>query len=257
MSPPSISHSKAGRQGFKSIESDVPIHPDRSTIVPKICRFPQPTWPLALAREIMASAAESFKTGVDCSIMLTGGRSAARLYQAWSELPGFGALRNIKFYFSDERCVPPDHMESNYGLAMRTLFRHGVPEKCEVFRIEANQLDYATAALAYERILPSTINIVILSVGEDGHIASLFPHSRALRERKFRVVPVSVSKLPGERITVTPTVLSRAQKTFVMALGPVKEAVFYRALAHPLYIDALPARIVLNATWVFETSGPY
>ena len=67
--------------------------------------------------------------------MLTGGGSAARLYKAWRDLPAFQQMTGVSFYFGDERCVPPDNSESNYGMAMQTLFSHGVPIECSVFRM--------------------------------------------------------------------------------------------------------------------------
>jgi len=61
------------------------------------------------------------------TVMLTGGSSATQLYTEWQKLPNFKKLTNTTFYFGDERCVPPDHPESNYGMAMQTLFEDGLP----------------------------------------------------------------------------------------------------------------------------------
>ena len=77
--------------------------------------------------------------------------------------------------FGDERCVPPDHDESNYGMAMQTLFSHGVPIECSVFRMEADAIDIEAAEQRYADLLPDSIDVILLGVGEDGHIASLFP----------------------------------------------------------------------------------
>ena len=71
--------------------------------------------------------------------MLAGGRSAERLYLTWAALPEFNQLSNVAFYFDAERCVPPDHPHSNYGLAVRTLFLQIVSPACVVKRIEAAQ----------------------------------------------------------------------------------------------------------------------
>ena len=81
----------------------------------------------------------------------------------------------MSFYFGDERCVPPDHDESNYGMEMQTLFSHGVPIECSVFRMEADAIDIEAAAQRYADLLPDSIDVILLGVGEDGHIASLFP----------------------------------------------------------------------------------
>ena len=81
-----------------------------------------------------------------CSLMLTGGRSAARLYKAWRDLPAFQQMTGESFYFGDERCVPSDHAESNYVMAIQTLFPHGVPAGCAVFRMEADTADQKAGA---------------------------------------------------------------------------------------------------------------
>jgi len=84
------------------------------------------------------------------TVMLTGGRSAARLYMEWQKLSNFKKLTNTKFYFGDERCVPPDHKESNYGMVMKTLFKHGVPNNCEIHRMQAEKKDIEKTARTYE-----------------------------------------------------------------------------------------------------------
>ena len=68
--------------------------------------------------------------------------------------------------FGDERCVPPDHDESNYGMAMQTLFSHGVPIECSVFRMEADAIDIEAAEQRYADLLPDSIDVILLGVGE-------------------------------------------------------------------------------------------
>jgi len=191
-----------------------------------------------------------------CDVMLTGGRSAELLYTAWAALPEFDTLRNVRFYFGDERCVPPDHSQSNYGLAMRTLFCHGVPQNCTVTRMAAEQPDHAAAAAAYEQTLPARLDVLLLSVGEDGHIASLFPQSEALSETRRRVIAITAPKPPHDRLTVAPSVIAEAKHVFVMALGETKAAVFQRAKTEPQSVADLPARLVLGATWLFDPHCP-
>lgn len=210
-------------------------------------------WATTAATLVMAAVAQTCLTRGACFVMLTGGRSAAQLYLAWAALPEFGQLRNVHFYFGDDRCVPPDHMESNYALAMHTLFQHGLPHACTVTRMAAEETDHAAAAAAYEAQLPERLDVLLLSVGEDGHIASLFPHSPALLETRRRVAPVSAPKPPPERLTITPPVIAQAAQVFVMALGPAKAAIYQQAQAAPQDIAALPARLVLNATWLLDT----
>jgi 6-phosphogluconolactonase len=189
--------------------------------------------------------------------MLTGGRSAERLYRVWSELPDFQSLKGVRFYFGDERCVPADHPESNYGVVMRSLFQRGVPAGCSIFPMDGADPDRDAAARRYDEALPEKMDVLLLGVGEDGHIASLFPGSEALHETGRRVVPVVGPKLPRERLTITPPVISRAGSIFVLAAGAAKAAVLSDLLAAPGN-DALklPARLALHATWLLDTALP-
>lgn len=190
-----------------------------------------------------------------CSVMLTGGRSAARLYTAWAGLPAFLQMTGVQFYFGDERCVPPDHPESNYGMAMRTLFNQGVPLGCSVFRVEADDPNHEAAALRYEVGLPDKVDVLLLGVGEDGHIASLFPGSVVLKEVHRRVVSVTGPKPPHERLTITPPVIAQARSVFVLATGIAKTQILVKLLQVGGDFDTIPARLILNATWLLDT--PY
>lgn len=185
--------------------------------------------------------------------MLTGGRSAARVYMAWAAIDGFNRLTNVRFYFGDERCVPLDHTESNYGLAIRTLFKNGVPSGCMVFPMRADASDQAGAALQYDQSMPSSLDVMLLAVGDDGHIASLFPGSEALHELSRRAIPVVGPKPPCNRWTITPPVIVSAKSTFVFAPGATKRAVLHKALLEPEDFDTVPARLVLSGTWMLDT----
>ncbi len=188
-----------------------------------------------------------------CAVMLTGGRSAKRLYRAWREIPSFGCLSSVDFFFGDERCVLPDDPESNYGLAMRTLFARGVPFGCTVNRMEAEDLDREWACLRYESLLPSKIDVLLLGVGEDGHIASLFPGSEALDECVRRVVPVLSPKAPRERLTVTPPVIAHSSSVFVLANGEAKASVLRRVVAGRSDLHVLPACLASKAYWLLDS----
>lgn len=222
-------------------------------INPTVTYVETATWANAAATLVMAAVEQNCQARGTCSVMLTGGRSAAQLYEAWAALPAFSKLRNVHFFFGDERCVPPDHPESNYALVLHTLFQLGVPHACTVTRMDAEQANRAAAAAAYEAQLPDKLDVLLLSMGEDGHIASLFPHSPALLETCRGVVPVSGPKPPTERLTITPPMIAQATQVFVMALGPAKATVYKQAQAEPQNFASLPARLVLSATWFLDT----
>lgn len=220
---------------------------------PEIRQFEVTEWPAQSARLIQESINAILLECGQCNVMLTGGRSAERLYTSWAALPAFRQMSGVRFYFGDERSVPPDHPESNYGMAMRSLFHGGLPSGCTLFRMQADDPDREAAALRYDQALPEKVDVLLLGVGEDGHIASLFPGSAALQEVGRRVAPVIGSRPPHERLTITPPVIAQARMVYVLAAGAAKAQVLVKALQETGDSDTLPACLVLNATWLLDT----
>ncbi|QID16983.1 6-phosphogluconolactonase [Nitrogeniibacter mangrovi] len=213
------------------------------------------SWARESASRVQASVETVLGRQGRCAVMLTGGRSARRLYEAWAGLPAFHAMQNVQFFFGDERCVPPDDGQSNFGMAMETLFAHGVPSGCIIERMEAEMADRASACFRYERLLPSKIDVLLLGVGEDGHIASLFPGAAVLGEQVRTVVPVTGPKWPHERLTVTPPVIESAGAIFVLADGATKASVAHRVRSGRDDVSELPAALVRTATWLLDTAA--
>jgi len=219
---------------------------------PVVRVFDAEQWPILAAKQISEAISFTLQDEKRCSVMLTGGRSAEQLYDAWALLPDFQQMTGVSFFFGDERNVPPDHPASNYGMTMRTLFSRGVPEGCSIFRMDGEDPDRDAAASRYGEVLPESIDVLLLGVGEDGHIASLFPASAALHESTHRVVPVTGSKPPMQRLSIGPRVIARAKMIFVLANGNRKAEVLTRAQLDRGNIEALPARLVLHATWLMD-----
>ena len=109
----------------------------------------------------------------ECSLTLTGGNTAKQLYQHWVVSQPWHH-RKIKYYFGDERCVPPEHPDSNSGMVRQALFPEGIMKDCMVTRMEGELSNQEMAAKNYERMLPKALDVLLLSVRLDGHIASLF-----------------------------------------------------------------------------------
>ena len=205
-----------------------------------------------LAAEVISQAigAAVAARGV-CYLMLTGGKTAESLYHHWTQSSAL-PLEHMRLLFGDERCVPPDHADSNYGLVMKTLLAKGVPTGCSVARMEAENSDRETAARAYETLLPEAIDVLLLGVGTDGHVASLFPHSPAFRATQRSVVPVTGPEPPRERLTITPKVIAGAGEVFVLARGADKGRVLGEALKSPADSVSLPVRLTLGGTWLLD-----
>ena len=209
-------------------------------------------WHTQLITQLNHMRNQSIDQQRKCSIMLTGGRSASQLYKVWSHhLYSKKQPTDIQFYFGDERCVTPDHAESNYRMVMADLFPKGIPGGISLHRMEAEAEDLQAASDTYSQQLPDEIDVLLLSVGEDGHIASLFPQSASLHEYTKKAIPITGPKAPHQRLTITPKVIRSARHVFVMAIGEQKRAVYEKALQDPKDIDSLPARLVLNRNWIF------
>jgi len=200
-----------------------------------------------LVAEQMNQAVDRSRSG---SMMLTGGRTAKMLYCFWAE-NHLLYYDNIRYYFGDERCVPPDDVESNYGMSM-SAFLHGVPDGCIIERLIGEADHCGLEAERYASLLPSSVDILLLSVGEDGHIASLFPGSDALMETTKAVIPVTSPKFPYERFTITPKVIQSARSIFLFATGESKGMVLANALCQQKEHMLYPVLLAAGGSWIVD-----
>jgi 6-phosphogluconolactonase len=187
--------------------------------------------------------------GEALTLMLTGGRTASKLYD-YLVSKGEFVTGKYSYYFGDERCVAPDHIDSSYGLARSTLFQGIEPHSIERIKGEASSPE--DEAVRYSAILPNSIDILLLTVGEDGHIASLFPNGKALSQEQKVVYVSDAPKLPSNRITITPNVIHSAKQVIVMAAGNEKGKILARALIKPNDYDELPVRLTIGLIWILD-----
>jgi 6-phosphogluconolactonase/glucosamine-6-phosphate isomerase/deaminase len=187
------------------------------------------------------------------SLMITGGRGAKQLYKKWREDDVFRNIaRPLDLFITDERCVSHDHSDSNYRMIDDVLFRGKPPRNVIFHHMAGAALDLDVEADRYGQLLPDSVEILLLSMGEDGHIASLFPNSSALVETKRKVVPIEGPKEPFKRLTITPPVIQAAKQVYVLAIGDEKRRKYEEALLDPKDISSIPARLVLDRTWIFD-----
>ena len=185
-----------------------------------------------------------------CKIMLTGGRSARELYQLWSE-SSFD-FRGIQFFFGDERCVPPEHNDSNYGMVMNSLFQNGLPSGCSIERMKGEDSDRDSAALSYEDVIPEKVDILLLSMGEDGHIASLFPENNFLKPTNRNVVPVTGGNPSTDRLTITAEYIAKAKSIFVFICGKKKAKKLRKIMKNREEFANFPVSVVKHGTFLLD-----
>jgi 6-phosphogluconolactonase len=188
------------------------------------------------------------------SLAVSGGATPREVHVALSRLGGV-PWEAIHVYFGDERCVPPDHPDSNYRMARESLLDRVPIPASNVHWPVAEVADHDAAASAYEAILPETIDLVVLGIGEDGHTASLFPRSPALAETERRYVPVVGPKPPPERLTLTPRSLAAAGTLVVLAKGRGKADAVARALHGPWDPGGTPAQLAREGVWFVDTEA--
>ena len=189
----------------------------------------------------------------DLSLGLSGGTTIVRVYEHLAALDGVSLnWMAINFFFGDERAVAPDHRDSNYRLAREALLSRipALPQR--IHRMEAERADLDQAARDYEAVLPASLDLLLLGMGEDGHVASLFPGSPTLEETERSVVPAFGGTPRVARLTVTPKVLAHAAEIIVMVSGSRKRDAVSRALEGPLNPSACPAQLVRRATWILD-----
>ena len=187
-------------------------------------------------------------------VVLSGGSTPRTLYQVLA-LPGSSTRidwAKVYFLFGDERCVPPDHPDSNFNMAHASLFHPLAIQPDHIFRIRGEGEDPAAVALEYEETIrrltkaqPNTvprIDLVLLGLGDDGHTASLFPGTAALQEATKLVTVGQAPTAIRSRLTFTLGVLNHAAVVLFLVTGSGKTAMVRRVLEPESEEDrALPA----------------
>jgi 6-phosphogluconolactonase len=162
--------------------------------------------------------------GAGGNIVLTGGRTPKQAYeQAAKDAPDWS---KVEVWWGDERCVPPDDPNSNYGMAKAALLDNLEQQPAAVHRIKG-ELRNDPAAAEYAHELGDTqLGLLLLGIGSDGHVASLFPNEPTL-ERQERVLPAEARLEPFvDRVTLSlPTLRGAAEILFVVAGSDKADAV--------------------------------
>jgi 6-phosphogluconolactonase len=208
------------------------------------------------------------RSGATPCVALSGGRSAKILFSAVVEQSKAKAvsLNAVHFFWADERCVPPDDAESNFADACRLLFEPLKISEDRIHRIRGEEPPEIAAAKATAeicRVVPCNaerqpvFDLIFLGMGEDGHVASLFPgeaESLVADKTVYRAVKNS-PKPPPNRVTIGYAAIAAAREVWVLASGADKAAALRESLAPagqtPL-ARVLQSRSHTRIFWIFR-----
>jgi len=209
------------------------------------------------AAEFLQAAQEAVRDKGVFTVAVAGGSTPKALYGLLSTNPLLQAKvpwSKIQFFFGDERHVPPDDAESNFRMATEAMLGKAPIDPKQVHRVMSEKRNAAQAAEEYEQDLRESFHLqasqlprfdlILLGMGPEGHTASLFPGTKALKEERRLVVSNWVGKLYTDRITLTPPVLNNAARITFMVHGAEKAPALKAVLEGPYEPEQLPAQIV-------------
>lgn len=212
----------------------------------------------AAARVVRDVAARAIAERGGFRVAFPGGRTPRALLERLASSPYREQIDwgRVVVLFADERAVAPDHPDSNYRLVRETLLDPLGAEAPIARRMQADAPDLEQAARDYAVELESPLDLLVLGVGEDGHIASLFPGSAWLRASDARVGAVTDSpKPPARRLTLLPRAIAEARSILVLATGAGKAAAVSAAFADSGDSIRCPARLVRDGAWLLDATA--
>ncbi len=188
----------------------------------------------AAADVFVARARQAVESGVALHVALSGGSTPLRLFKLLAAVPYRDAVPwdRVHFFWGDERTVPPDHPDSNFGAANEALLSKLELPEANVHRIHGEHRDPQEAAADYEAELRRhfgladgefpRFDLVFLGMGADGHTASLFPGTEVLEERRRLAVAQWLETMSAQRITLTCPVFNNAACILLLVTGGEK-----------------------------------
>ena len=222
----------------------------------------------AAAHHLLDHAREAILTRGSFTLALAGGSTPKGLYARLAAPPFRSQLdwTKVRFFWGDERHVPPDHADSNYRMAHEALLSRLPLSMAQVHRMPSELPDAQTVADRYEALLRKQFEIsgseiprfdfVLLGMGPDGHTASLFPGTQAVHETSRLVAAPWVEKFQMSRITLTPVLLNHTRQVTFLICGRAKAATLHSVLEGPYQPDALPAQVIApqagTLTWFVD-----
>ncbi len=224
-----------------------------------------------VAEEIRFLIEDAVNARGHCVISLAGGKTPASIYRKLSLPPFVGAIpwEKVSILWGDERWVSKEDSQSNYHMTKETLLDRLNKSKPEVYPVNTTLNTPAAGAKEYEEtirkvtkvadgVIPS-IDIVLLGLGEDGHTASLFPNSPALKSNKTLCESVVTDEITKDRITITFPLITEAKRVIFIVSGNKKADIVREILETDVDELTYPAAIYKKAKgkvgWFIESAA--
>lgn len=236
--------------------------------MPNVQIFQTPELLAQAAAHFFVALAQTATQQHPFSVALSGGQTPRRVYEllATDEFKDQIKWDWVHIFFGDERPVPHDHAASNYRMALAALIARVPVPRSNIHSI-AGEGDPHVNAKSYESELKSyfagltwpRFDLVLLGMGEDGHTASLFPGTAALKEETAWVVANWVEKLSEHRITLTMPAINAAENISFLVSGESKAPRLKEVLSGASHPEKLPAQLIQPSngtlTWMIDAAA--
>lgn len=197
------------------------------------------------------------------AVALSGGGTPKAIFERLKKQSAALDWTKVLLFWSDERAVPPSDAESNYHMAMESGFEALPIPPQHIFRMPAEG-NIEEGARYYENLIVKQLpdqqfDLVMLGMGEDGHVASLFPQTHGLHVEERAVIANYIPQKSCWRMTLTFSCINAARNIAVYVLGESKAEMLARVLSEPYEPDLLPAQRVGTATnkalWIADSAA--
>ncbi len=202
------------------------------------------------------------------AIALSGGGTPKPIYRrlASADYRDRIAWEKVHIFFGDERCMPPDDERSNYHMVREAWLDHSPIPAQNIHRIHGED-DPALEALRYEQEIARlyrtpafpAFDLILLGMGDNGHTASLFPGTAALRETARWVVPQYVEVMATWRVTFTAPLINAARRVAFLVEGAGKAQMLWNVLEGPYQPDVWPSQLIRPASgelhWLVDAAA--
>jgi 6-phosphogluconolactonase len=235
--------------------------------MPRAVTVTYKVWPAGA--EVAAAAAEMLTSGVAAAVQargvarvaISGGTTPKAMFALLADRskPYFARMPwdKLQLFWVDERTVPPESADSNYGNAKTLLLDHVPLRPEQIYRMEG-ELEPEVAASRYEAAIRTafrlegaetpTFDMILLGMGDDGHTASLFPHTEAIHELGRIVVANHVPKINTWRITLTWPVINQGREVVILIESASKANVLREVFLGPYDPELKPSQLIRPAS---------